>query len=186
MAPPFLSVRELMKLMKTDECLSVLKAIESGLPAYEKGDWVKDFFPDWGKPKEKKWRPSPLGKKTRQIKMDELDSVEFENITFLYEDVERFGIKDGDTGSGGKALSCEAIIDEPVFQESMRAIKTMLEYCEKNAPAIKTEAQEHFHKKHKGLSKWVFQEIWFAIPHHVGDTQLRLKQGQKRKDIAKK
>ena len=73
-----------------------------------------------------------------------------------------------------KSMTCNAILKEPVFQETMDAIKDILAYCETNRPGKTTEAYDLFCRKYKRLTKRIFESIWQTIP-----PQMKRKQGQK-------
>ncbi len=85
---------------------------------------------------------------------------------------------DKEKQSDVKVLTCNSILKQPIFNEVLNAMHTLLVYCEKNRPGKRDEAWDICSSKHKTITKAMFESIWREIP-----KTMRRNNGQKDANI---
>lgn len=91
---------------------------------------------------------------------------ETENVKKIWNEIDNKPI--------GKELSCNAMVKQKVFRDTMKAMKDVLLFYEKNQPAKRQEAMELLERKYPKLTEPIYRELLKAIP-----ASLKRKLGQR-------
>ena len=86
---------------------------------------------------------------------------DFESPVFLYDDIIEVEKKDQCRPTINE-LSCNAMLEQKVFKQTMLALGDVLSHCEASGPAKRDDIYDIVIKH--GLTKRVFESIWKALP----------------------